>query len=154
MQKDILIMGLNILFFSSAISYLWDDYANPFKFHVTYVMLVYSEIPLLRPPKIKTFYPLKTLFWNFKLVFSSFSTTSVHLIRDHLWDCPKVVFQTTFGQSPRWSYYRNFTVLLYLPETVEETLMGMYRVARFSAICQRGTTFVTSCLLFLKRDLL
>ena len=60
--------------------------------------------------KIKTFYPLKTLFWNFKLFFSSFSTTSVHLIGDHLWDCPKVVFKTTFGQSQRWSYYRNFTV--------------------------------------------
>ena len=55
---------------------------------------------------------LKTLFWKFKLFFSPFSTTSVHLIRDHLWDCPKVVFKTTFGQSQRWSYYRNFTVSL------------------------------------------
>ena len=71
---------------------------------------IYSEIPLLQPPKIKTLYPLKILFWNFKLFFSSFSKTSVHLIRDHLWDCPKVVFKTTFGQSQRWSYYRNFTV--------------------------------------------
>ena len=26
----------------------------------------YSEIPLLRPPKIKTFYPLKTLFAKFR----------------------------------------------------------------------------------------
>ena len=26
----------------------------------------YSEIPLLRPPKMKTFYPLKTLFAKFK----------------------------------------------------------------------------------------
>ena len=32
-----------------------------------------SEIPLLWPPKIKTFYPLKTLFAKFKLFFSSFS---------------------------------------------------------------------------------
>ena len=71
----------------------------------------YSEIPLLRPPKIKTFYQLKTLFGNLKLFFSSFSTISVHLIRDHLWDCPKVVFKTTFGQSQWWSYYRNFTVI-------------------------------------------
>ena len=63
----------------------------------------YSEIPLLRPPKIKTFYPLKTLFANFKLFFSSFSKASVSLIRDHLWDCPKVVLKTTFGQSQRWS---------------------------------------------------
>ena len=84
---------------------------------------MYSEIPLLRPPKIKTFYPLKTLFWNFKLFFSSFSTTSIHLIRDHLWDCPKVVFKTTFGQSQRWSYYRNFTVY----KTISYSVKGAYR---------------------------
>ena len=54
---------------------------------------------------------LKTLFAKFKIFFSSFSTPNVPLIRDHLWDCPKVVFKTTFGQSQRWSYYRNFTVL-------------------------------------------
>ena len=65
--------------------------------------LKYSEIPLLRPPKIKTSYLLKTLFAEFKLLFSLFSTPSVPLIRDHLWDCPKVVFKTTFGQSQRWS---------------------------------------------------
>ena len=35
----------------------------------------YNEIPLLRPPIIKTFYLLKSLFWMFKLFFSSFSTT-------------------------------------------------------------------------------
>ena len=52
------------------------------------------------------------MFSNFKLFFSSFSTTSVHLIRDHLWDCPKVVLKTTFGQSQRWSYYRNFTMIV------------------------------------------
>ena len=64
---------------------------------------MYSEIPLLRSPKIKTFYLLKTLFWKFKRFFALFSTLSVPLIRDHLWDCPKVVFKTTFGQSQRWS---------------------------------------------------
>ena len=58
-------------------------------------------IKLLRPPKIKTFYLLKTLFAKFKLFFSSFSTPSVPLIRDHLWDCPKVVFKTTFGTVPK-----------------------------------------------------
>ena len=63
----------------------------------------YSEIPLLRPPKIKTFCQLKTLFAKFKLFVSSFSSPSVSLIRDHLWDCPKLVFKTTFGQSQRWS---------------------------------------------------
>ena len=63
----------------------------------------YSEIPLLRPPKIKTFFVLKTWFAEFKLLFSSFSRYSVPLIGDHLWDCPKVVFKTTFGQSQRWS---------------------------------------------------
>ena len=60
---------------------------------------MYSEIPLLRPPKFSTSYLLKPLFAKFKLFFSSFSTSSVPLIRDHLWDCPKVVFKTTFGQS-------------------------------------------------------
>ena len=64
---------------------------------------IFSEIPLLRPPKIKTSYLLKTLYAKFRLFFSSFSTPSVHLVRDHLWDCPKVVFKTTFGQSQRWS---------------------------------------------------
>ena len=63
----------------------------------------YSEIPLLRPLKIKTFYPLKTLFAKLREFFSSFSAPSVSLIIDHLWDCPKVVFKTTFGQSQRWS---------------------------------------------------
>ena len=52
---------------------------------------MYSEIPLLRPPEIKTSYLLKTLFAKFKVFFSLFSTPSVPLIRDHLWDCPKVV---------------------------------------------------------------
>ena len=28
------------------------------------------------------------------------------LYQDHLWDCPKVVFKTTFGQSQRWSLIR------------------------------------------------
>ena len=30
---------------------------------------LYSKIPLLRPPKIRTFYLLKTLFLKFKLFF-------------------------------------------------------------------------------------
>ena len=70
-----------------------------------YVLLrdIYSEIPLLRPPKIKTSSLSKTLFAKFRLFFPSFSTPRVHLLRDHLWDCPKVVFKTTFGQSQRWS---------------------------------------------------
>ena len=63
----------------------------------------YSEIPLLRSPKMKASYLLKTIIAKFKLFFSSFSTLSVPLIRDHLWDCPKVVFKTTFGQPQRWS---------------------------------------------------
>ena len=59
--------------------------------------MIYSEIPLLRAPKFKTFCQLKTLFAKFMLSFPSFSTARAHLIGDHLWDCPKVVFQTTFG---------------------------------------------------------
>ena len=57
----------------------------------------------VKPPKIMPPYLLKTLFAKFKLFFSSFSTPSVLLTRDHIWDCPKVVFKTTFGQSQRWS---------------------------------------------------
>ena len=49
----------------------------------------YSEIPLLRPPKIKTFYPLKTLFAKFKFFLSSFSAPSVSLIKDHLYSVQK-----------------------------------------------------------------
>ena len=51
--------------------------------------LIYSEIPLLRPPKIKTYCQLKTLFAKFKLFVSSFSSPCVSLIRDHLLDSPK-----------------------------------------------------------------
>ena len=66
----------------------------------------YSEIPLLRPPKIKTFCQLKTLFAKFKLFVSSFSSPSVHLIRDHLWDCPKVVFKSSRTPTSRPSDLR------------------------------------------------
>ena len=79
-------------------------------FFFFFFCFIYSEIPLLRPPKMKRSYLFKTLFAKFKWFFSSFSTPSVPLIRDHLWDCPKVVFKTTFGQFQRWSLYRNFTV--------------------------------------------
>ena len=44
----------------------------------------YSEIPLLRPPKIKTSDLSKILFAKVKLFFSSFSTPSVDLIGDLL----------------------------------------------------------------------
>ena len=77
---------------------------------ITVKFVNYSEIPLLRPPKIKPFYPLKNLFARLKLFFSSFSTPSVSLFRDHLWDCPKVVFKTTFG-SPKGGL--NIGILLY-----------------------------------------
>ena len=40
--------------------------------------------------------------------------TQCLLERDHLWDCTKVVLKTTFEQSQRWSYYRNFTVIFFL----------------------------------------
>ena len=95
----------------------------------------YIEIPLLRPPKIKTSYLLKTLFAKFKLFFSSFSTPSIPLFRDHLWDCPKVIFKTTFGQSQRWSYYRGFycTVSGYisLPFTQRLSLLDIFILKMF-----------------------
>ena len=37
----------------------------------------YSEIPLLRPPKIKTFYLFKTLFAKFKLFFSYITSETI-----------------------------------------------------------------------------
>ena len=52
---------------------------------------IYIGIPLLRPPKIKTFDLLKILFAKFKLFFSSFSTPV------YLW------LETTFGTVQKWS---------------------------------------------------
>ena len=53
----------------------------------------YSEIPLLRPPKIKICYLLTTLFWKFKLSF-----------KDHFWTVSKVVliyeFYCIWNQMP------------------------------------------------------
>ena len=94
--------------FQQKSTFSWCTYVTtsiiPKENHFMQTVLIYSlEIPLLRPPKMKTSYLLKTLIAKFKLFFSSFSTPSVPLIRDHLWDCPKVVFKTTFGQSQRWS---------------------------------------------------
>ena len=96
---------INLIWCRYAISLTNEHFTNfPVLTCVYSDRLQYSEIPLLRPPKINDiFYLLKTLFAKFKLFFSSFSTHSVPLIRDHLWDCPKVVFKTTFGQSQRWS---------------------------------------------------
>ena len=51
----------------------------------------YSEIPLLRPPNIKTSYLLKTLFAKFKLFFPLF----LHTV--YLW------LETTFGTDQKWS---------------------------------------------------
>ena len=62
----------------------------------------YSEIPLLRPPKIKTSCLLKTLFEKFDLFFlhfphpvylcleTTFGTVQSGL-KDHFWTFPKVV---------------------------------------------------------------
>ena len=72
---------------------------------------IYSDIPLLRPPNMKTSYLLKTLFAKFKLFISSFSTSSVSLIRDHLWDCPKVVLRPLLD-SPKGGL--NIVILLYI----------------------------------------
>ena len=33
--------------------------------------------------------------------------TEKFLSLDHLWDCPKVVLKTTFGQSQKWSLIRD-----------------------------------------------
>ena len=71
----------------------------------------YSEIPLLRPPKIKTSWLLLTLFVQLYLFFSSFSTSSVPLIRDHLWDCQKWSLRPLLD-SPKGGL--NIGILLYI----------------------------------------
>ena len=74
-------------------------------------MTEYSKILLLRPPKIKTNSPLKSIFKKCESFFWCVFCTQCLLERDHLWDCSKVVFKTIFEQLQRWSYYRNFTVI-------------------------------------------
>ena len=59
---------------------------------ITFRVFKYSEIPLLRPPKIKTFYPLKALFAKFKLFFFPHFLHPVSL-----W------LETTFGTVQKWS---------------------------------------------------
>ena len=75
--------------------------------------LIYSKIPLLRPPKIKTTSPLKSIFKRCQSFFLCVFCTRCLLEKVHHWDCSKVVLKTTFEQSQRWSYYRNFTVFLW-----------------------------------------
>ena len=60
-----------------------------FQIKICYISFMYSEISILRPHKVKAFYLLKALFWKFKRFSFSFSSPSVYLIRDHLWDSPK-----------------------------------------------------------------
>ena len=60
-------------------------------FPVNGIFQGYSEIPLLRPPKIKTSYLLKTLFAKFKQLFSAF----LHPV--YLW------LEITFGTVQKWS---------------------------------------------------
>ena len=79
--------------------------------NINYSWTLYSKIPLLRPPKIKTNSPLKSTFKKCQSFFLCDFCTQCLLEGDHLWDCSKVVIKTTFEQSQRWSYYRNFTVV-------------------------------------------
>ena len=58
----------------------------------TIALVIYSEIPLLRPPKIKTYFLLITLFAQFKLFFF------LHFLHPvYLW------LETTFGTVQKWS---------------------------------------------------
>ena len=61
-------------------------------------------------PKIKRVKIIsgRSIFGHFHGLFNShFHTNTVKfLYQDHLWDCPKVVLKTTFGQSQRWSLIR------------------------------------------------
>ena len=132
-NEEYFIRKSKIILFLSAYNMTRQSSEFGIKFYNIFVVWLpykYREIPLWRQTKIKTFCQLKTLFAKLKLFFSSFSTPSVSLITDHLWNCPKVVFKTTFGQSQRWSYYRDFTVydpMLSKYES-EETLCTDYMV--------------------------
>ena len=53
--------------------------------------LMYSEIPLFRPPKIKTFYLLKSYFESLSYSFLHF------LPQVYIW------LETTFGTVQKWS---------------------------------------------------
>ena len=73
-----------LLFFIGNTLFIWS-------FPTCWKWIRYSEILLLRPPKIKTFYPLKTVFAKFKLSFLHF----LHPV--YLW------LETTFGTVQKWS---------------------------------------------------
>ena len=85
---------------------IWNNITLPLNTAGT-VKFHYYDHPKLR-------YLLKTLCPKFKLFFSAFSTPSVPLIRDCLWDCPKVVFKTTFG-SPKGGLIKEILLYFWKP---------------------------------------
>ena len=60
---------------------------------------IYSKIPLLRPPKIETNSPLKSIFKKCQSFFLCVFCTQCLLERYNFWDCSKVVLKTTFEKS-------------------------------------------------------
>ena len=58
---------------------------------IFYKERIYSEIPLLRPPKIQTFYLLTPLFWKLKYSFLHF----LHPVY--------ILLEITFGTVQKWS---------------------------------------------------
>ena len=86
--------------------------AATFRVSFRTALLRYSKIPLLRPPKVKTNSTLKSIFKKLQSFILCVFCTQCFLERDHLWNCSKVVLKTTFEQSQKWSYYRNFTVII------------------------------------------
>ena len=86
----------------------------------------YSEILLLRPPKMKTSYLLKTSVAKFKLFFLHF------LLQVYLW------LETTFGTVQKWSLRPlldspkgglNIGILLYIKKVTDDILWGKAEIS-------------------------
>ena len=107
---------------------------NNNNYHAKRVPYKYSEIPLLRPPKIKTFYPFKPFLQSIRCSFLHF----LHPMS--LW------LETTFGTVQKWSLWPlldsskgglNIGILLYVcfddSDAYAEPIMG----PRSLAVCLR-----------------
>lgn len=85
-----------------------DGHSLPLTGHVWFS--VYSKLPQLRPPKIKTISLFTTFLLKLDFSFLHFSSLSFCPIWDRLRNCPNLVLKATFRQPHRWSEWRNFTV--------------------------------------------
>ena len=68
-------------------------------------------------------------------------STVKFLYQDHLWDCPKVVLKTTFGQSQRWSLIRGTLGV----ENEEKNLAKVFMKIFFKWCQFKALTSIISC---------